>query len=118
MIEDLPDDIVTEDDLDDIEPVGDEAQLYEHFRVVVDRGQEMMRVDKYLFDRLTNASRNRIQKSAEAGFVMANNKPVKSSYKVKPMDVITIMMIVRVMKTKSFPKIFHLISSTRINTSW
>ena len=38
MIEDLPDDIVTEDDLDDIEPVGDEAQLYEHFRVVVDRG--------------------------------------------------------------------------------
>ena len=48
MIEDLPDDIVTEDDLDDIEPVGDEAQLYEHFRVVVDRGQEMMRVDKYL----------------------------------------------------------------------
>ena len=92
MIEDLPDDIVTEDDLDDIEPVGDEAQLYEHFRVVVDRGQEMMRVDKYLFDRLTNASRNRIQKSAEAGFVMANNKPVKSSYKVKPMDVITIIM--------------------------
>ena len=77
---------------DDVEPVGDEAQLYEHFRVVVDRGQEMMRVDKYLFDRLTNASRNRIQKSAEAGFVMANNKPVKSSYKVKPMDVITIMM--------------------------
>ena len=81
MIEDLPDDIVTEDDLDDIEPVGDEAQLYEHFRVVVDRGQEMMRVDKYLFDRLTNASRNRIQKSAEAGFVMANNKPVKRTTK-------------------------------------
>ena len=40
MIEDLPDDIVTEDDLDDIEPVGDEAQLYEHFPVVVDRGHE------------------------------------------------------------------------------
>ena len=90
--EELPDDIAIDDDLDDVEPVGDEAQLYEHFRVVVDRGQEMMRVDKYLFDRLTNASRNRIQKSAEAGFVMANNKPVKSSYKVKPMDVITIMM--------------------------
>ncbi len=77
---------------DDIEPVGDEAQLYEHFRVVVDKGQVMMRVDKYLFDRLTNASRNRIQKAAEAGFVMANGKPVKSSYKVKPMDVITVMM--------------------------
>lgn len=55
------------DELDDIEPVGEEAQLYEHFRVVVDKGQEMVRVDKYLFDRLTNASRNRIQKAAEAG---------------------------------------------------
>ena len=59
MIEELPDDIEN-DVLDDIEPVGDESQLYEHFRVVVDKGQEMVRVDKYLFDRLTNASRNRI----------------------------------------------------------
>ena len=91
MIEELPDDIAT-DDLDDVEPVGDEAQLYEHFRIVVDKGQEMIRVDKYLFDRLTNASRNRIQKAAEAGCIMANGKPVKSSYKVKPMDVITLMM--------------------------
>ena len=65
MIEELPDDI-DNDELDDVEPVGDEAQLYEHFRVVVDKGQEMMRVDKYLFDRLTNASRNRIQKAADA----------------------------------------------------
>ncbi len=53
MIEELPDDI-DNDELDDVEPVGDEAQLYEHFRVVVDKGQEMVRVDKYLFDRLTN----------------------------------------------------------------
>ena len=73
---------------DDVEPVGDEAQLYEHFRVVVDKGQEMMRVDKYLFDRITNSSRNRIQKAADAGFVMANGKPVKS----RPLDVITVMM--------------------------
>ncbi len=64
MIEELPDDIAI-DDLDDVEPVGEGAQLYEHFRVVVDRGQEMVRVDKYLFDRLTNASRNRIQKAAQ-----------------------------------------------------
>ena len=84
MTNELPEDIneISDDLLDDIEPVGDEAQLYEHFRVVVDKGQEMIRVDKYLFDRLTNASRNRIQKAAEAGFVMANGKPVKSSYKV------------------------------------
>ena len=91
MIEELPDDI-EQDELDDIEPVGDENQLYEHFRVVVDKGQAMVRVDKYLFERIVNASRNRIQKAAEDGFVMANGKPVKSSYKVKPLDVITVMM--------------------------
>ncbi len=90
MIEELPDDL--ENEVDDIEPIDDEAQLYEHFRVVVDKGQTMMRVDKFLFDRITNASRNRIQKAADAGFVMANGKPVKSSYKVKPLDVITIVM--------------------------
>ncbi len=89
--EELQDDL---DLTDDIEPVGEEAdaQLYEHFRVVADRGQAPIRVDKYLFDRLTNASRNRIQKAADSGFVMANGKAVKSSYKVKPMDVITIEM--------------------------
>ena len=91
MIEELPDEL-EQDELDDIEPVGDENQLYEHFRVVVDKGQAMVRVDKYLFERIVNASRNRIQKAAEDGFVMANGKPVKSSYKVKPLDVITVMM--------------------------
>ena len=80
------------DDLDDVEPIVSGPQLYEHFRVVVDKGQEMRRVDKYLFDKITNASRNRIQKAADAGYVMANGKPVKCSYKVKPLDVITLML--------------------------
>src|SRR5574344_2978376 len=77
---------------EEVEDIGDEAQLYEHFRVVADKGQALVRVDKYLFDRIVNASRNRIQKAAEAGFVMVNGKPVKCSYKVKPLDVITVMM--------------------------
>ena len=82
-----------EDSLDDIEPVGDGTQeLYEHFRVVVDKGQSPVRIDKYLFERLVNSSRNRIQQAAEAGYVMANGKPVKSNYKVKPLDVLTVMM--------------------------
>lgn len=81
-----------EDDLDDIEPVNDESRLYEHFRVVADRGQETLRVDKFLFDRIANASRNRIQKAADAGFIRANGRPVKSSYKVKPSDVITLVL--------------------------
>ena len=82
-----------DDTLDDVEPVGDNpAELYEHFRVVVDKGQSQVRVDKYLFERLVNSSRNRIQKAADAGLIMANGKPVKSSYKVKPCDVLTVMM--------------------------
>jgi 23S rRNA pseudouridine1911/1915/1917 synthase len=86
------DDILRDDELDDVEPIVDETQLYEHHRIVADRGQEMIRVDKFLFDRLPNVSRNRIQKAADAGYVMANDKPVKSSYKVKPLDTITVMM--------------------------
>lgn len=82
-----------DDTLDDVEPVADNpAELYEHFRVVVDKGQSQVRVDKYLFERLVNSSRNRIQKAADAGLIMANGKPVKSSYKVKPCDVLTVMM--------------------------
>ena len=82
-----------DDTLYDVEPVVDTpAELYEHFRVVVDKGQSQVRVDKYLFERLVNSSRNRIQKAADAGLIMANGKPVKSSYKVKPCDVLTVMM--------------------------
>lgn len=87
---DLEDEI--EDSLDDLEPAPDAAELFEHFRFVVDKGQSPQRIDKYIFDRLEHASRNRIQKAADAGMVMVNDRPVKSNYKVKPLDVIAIMM--------------------------
>lgn len=87
---DLEDEI--EESLDDLEPTPDADQLYEHFRVVADKGQSLLRVDKFLFDHLEHSSRNRIQKAADAGMVMANGRPVKSNYKVKPLDVITVMM--------------------------
>ncbi len=90
--DDLTDDLAGDDLLDDIEPVNDEARLYEHFRVLVDKGQEPLRIDKFLFDRIPNASRNRIQKAADAGFIIVNGKAVKSSYKVKPCDAISVMM--------------------------
>lgn len=70
----------------------EEQQLYEHFRIVVDKNQEPLRIDKYMFDRLKYASRNRIQKAADAGFVHVNNQPVKSNYKVRPQDIITLML--------------------------
>jgi len=84
-------DEIEDDILDDLEPV-DSTELYEHFRIVVDKGQTPVRVDKYLFERLVHASRNRIQKAADAGMIMANGKPVKSNYKTKPLDVLTLMM--------------------------
>ena len=81
-----------DDSMDDVEPIAETSELYEHFRVVVDKGQAPIRIDKYLFERIVNASRNRIQKAADAGFVMANGKPVKSNYKIKPQDILTVMM--------------------------
>lgn len=69
-----------------------EGELYEHFRVIVDKGQEPVRIDKFLFERMQHSSRNRIQKAADAGYIHVNNVPVKSNYKVRPEDVITLML--------------------------
>ncbi|MCL1933395.1 MAG: RluA family pseudouridine synthase [Candidatus Azobacteroides sp.] len=69
-----------------------ENEFYEHFRFVADKRQSLLRVDKFLVDRIENASRNRIQSAADAGFIRADDKPVKSNYKVKPGNVITVVM--------------------------
>lgn len=70
----------------------DGRELYEHFRFVAEKGQQMIRVDKFLVDRMEKTSRNRIQQAADAGCVIVNGKPSKSSYKVKPGDVVSIVM--------------------------
>ena len=72
------------------EPTAD--GLYEHFRFVADRGQGPIRVDKFLVDRIVGTSRNRVQRAADDGYIHVNGKPEKSSYKVKPCDVVTVMM--------------------------
>jgi len=69
----------------------EEQDLYEHFNIVVDKGQSLLRVDKFLMGRLENASRNRIQNAIDAGNVLVNQKTVKASYKVKPADEISIV---------------------------
>ncbi len=69
-----------------------ERELYEHFRFVADKGQSLLRVDKFLVTRLENASRNRIQQAAEAGCILVNGKAVKSNYRVKPLDTVSIVM--------------------------
>lgn len=70
----------------------DGREMFEHFRFVADKGQQMIRVDKFLVDRMEKTSRNRIQQAADAQCVIVNGKPVKSSYKVKPNDVVSIVM--------------------------
>ncbi|HMM12782.1 MAG TPA: RluA family pseudouridine synthase [Bacteroidales bacterium] len=69
----------------------DNAELYEHFRFVVDKGQSLIRIDKYLQNRIENASRNRIQQAAKAGNILVNGQRVKQNYRVKPSDVITVV---------------------------
>ncbi len=69
-----------------------EAGLYEHFRFVADKGQQLLRVDKFLTARLEGSSRNRVQQAAEAGCILVNGKPVKSNYRVKPLDVVQVVM--------------------------
>jgi 23S rRNA pseudouridine1911/1915/1917 synthase len=68
-----------------------DEELFEHHRVVADKGQEPLRVDKFLLNRLEATSRNRIQQSAAAGFIQVNGKAVKSNYKVKAEDIVTVM---------------------------
>jgi len=77
----------------DVEAYEQEEQdLYEHLRVVVDKGQSLLRIDKFLMHRVENASRNRIQNAIDAENVLVNDKAVKPSYKVKPLDVISVVL--------------------------
>lgn len=71
----------------------EERELFEHFRIVVDRGQAQLRIDKYLSDRIgSKVSRNRIQNAARADCILVNGKPVKPNYKIKPCDEIVIVL--------------------------
>ena len=81
------------DESDDEDDEGDEeAGLYEHFAVTADKGQTPMRLDKFLTVRMEHCSRNRIQAAADSGNILVNGKPAKSSYKVKPLDRIQIVL--------------------------
>src|SRR5674476_810639 len=68
------------------------TEQFEHHRFVADPGQGLMRVDKFLANRIVGTSRNRIQMAAEAESILVNGKPVKSNYKVKPNDEVTVVM--------------------------
>ncbi len=77
---------------DTLERAPVDGQLYEHWKVQVDAGQAPLRIDKFLAERMQHSSRNRIQTAADAGCIFVNDRPVKSNYKVRPLDVITLML--------------------------
>ncbi len=70
----------------------DDGEMYEHYRLSADPGQSLLRIDKFLSNRLNNVTRSRIQAAAEAGNILVNEIPVKASYRVKPNDDIRIVM--------------------------
>ncbi|RDC66279.1 RluA family pseudouridine synthase [Adhaeribacter pallidiroseus] len=66
--------------------------LYEHVRIVVDKGQALLRLDKFLMDRLPNVTRNKLQNAIRAESIRVNNEPARVSYRVKPTDIITVTL--------------------------
>jgi 23S rRNA pseudouridine1911/1915/1917 synthase len=76
----------------DYEELNETGELFEHYRIIVDKGQSLIRIDKFLANRIENASRSKIQAAADAQCILVNDKAVKSNYKVKPTDVISVVM--------------------------
>jgi 23S rRNA pseudouridine1911/1915/1917 synthase len=74
------------------EELVDQQELFEHYRFKADPGQSLLRIDKFLSDRLENSSRTRIQNAANAGNILVNNNPVKPNYKIKPGDIVQVVL--------------------------
>ena len=72
------------------ENIEEQEELYEHYRVVADPKQELVRIDKFLCDRLPNASRNKIQSAIKDETILVNDEPTKTNYKIRPDDVVTV----------------------------
>lgn len=72
----------------------EERELYEHHNIKVDKGQVMMRIDKFIMIRISHTTRTKIQNACEAGSILVNGKPVKSNYRIKPFDEISIVLTV------------------------
>jgi 23S rRNA pseudouridine1911/1915/1917 synthase len=75
-----------------VEELVEQQELFEHYKFKADPGQSLLRIDKFLSDRLENTSRTRIQNAANAGNILVNNNPVKPNYKVKPGDIVQVIL--------------------------
>ncbi len=86
------------------EIADDTGDLFEHHNIKVDKGQKPIRIDKFLMDRLMNASRNKIQNAAKAGNILVNGTSVKPNYKTKPEDEISIVLAYPPREVEIFPE--------------
>jgi 23S rRNA pseudouridine1911/1915/1917 synthase len=86
------------------ELLQDEQGLFEHHNIKVTKGQASMRIDKFIMISVANTTRTKIQNACDAGFVLVNKKPVKSNYKIKPLDEISIMLTVPPRNTEILPE--------------
>lgn len=91
----------------DIELEVEEADLFEHHRFKADPGQEVVRIDKFLLDRMADTSRSKIQVAAKNGNIHVNGQAVKQNYRVKPGDEIAIVLPYPIRKSNSLHKIFR-----------
>ena len=92
------------EELNDQDEDIQDGDLFEHHRIETDPGQNPIRIDKFLMDRIPNTSRNKLQVAAKSGFIRINGEPVKSNYKVKPDEVITVEMPYPVREIELIPE--------------
>lgn len=83
---------------------SEDQELYEHYRIIVDKGQSLLRIDKFLMHRIENASRTKIQSAAQAGSILVNDLPIKPNYRVKPNDVISVVLATPPRDTTVYPE--------------
>ena len=88
----------------EVEDEGAGDELYEHYKFTTDKGQEVVKIDKFLLDRMPNTSRNKIQLAAKNGNVLVNEKVVKANYKIKPKDVVSIVLPYPVRELELIPQ--------------
>jgi 23S rRNA pseudouridine1911/1915/1917 synthase len=82
----------------------EEVELFEHYHFKIDKGQTQIRIDKFLTDKIANATRNKLQQAIDAGHVLVNDKQVKTNYKVKPLDSIRIYLEKPILHTEVVPE--------------
>ena len=95
---------MSEETVHDAEDESGSEELYEHHRFTADPGQEVLRIDKFLMDRIPNTSRNKIQIAAKSGSILVNTQKVKQNYKIKPGDEISIVLPYPVREIELIPE--------------